>query len=96
VREQFDLGLLWMLKMPSNVFIINATKCNCRVQDVTLFWTMKEQLHHHMGKREVDQEEQAAKCLCAAPAALHPSTTFGVHHASSQSTPEGSTLNPKS
>jgi len=49
----------------------------------------QQQLHHHMEKREVDQEELAAT-WCATAIPLYPATTFAEHRTSSESTPDTS------
>jgi hypothetical protein len=85
-----------------NVFIISTASAiaMCRMQ---LFSRpQKQQLHHHMGKREINQEEQlhnmrnrevnqeelAASCLCAPVIALYPLTTLAVHCTASQNAPD--------
>ncbi len=66
-----------------DVFIITATSAivMCKMH---LFSGPQKQLHHHMGKRDVDFEELAFTCLRAPATALYPSTTFAMYLTSSQ------------
>jgi hypothetical protein len=54
----------------------------CRIH---LFSRPQKQLHHHMGKRDVDLKELAFTCLCAFATTLYPSKTFAMHLTLSQS-----------
>jgi hypothetical protein len=80
-REQ-----LRRLLRSSNVFVISTASAiaMCKIE---LFPRPQKQnqpqLHHHMEKREVDQDELATTCLCAPAIPFYPSTTFAVHFTSS-------------
>jgi hypothetical protein len=74
--------------LQKDVFIITTTSAIAMCRMHLFSRPQKQQLHHHMGKRDVDLEELAFTCLHTLATALYPSTTFATHLTLLQSAPD--------